>query len=138
MSRTTRALGAMIVAAGFHASAAQAQSVTGRWDGTATTQQGGQAITVTLDSASEGWKGTASSDVGGTQPLFGITIKGDTVSFSLAIQSATVAMQGTLSADRKTMNGFIWVDGNDAGTFRVARAAAPAKPPAKTPTHTIF
>lgn len=130
MTRTARTIGAMtLLALAVHGRTAQAQSVAGRWDGTATTQQGPQSVTVTLDSTAKGWEGTASSDMVGTAPLFNISIKADTVTFSLSVQSATVAMQGMLSADRKTLNGNIWVDGNDAGTFRFTKAAAPAKPP---------
>ena len=128
MNTTARMVGAMIVAAGIHATVAGAQSAVGRWDGTATTQQGAQSISIQLDSAAEGWKGSATSDAGGTTPLFGITVKGDTVTFSLSVQGTDVGLQGTMSGDRKTMNGYIWIQGNEAGSFKVTHAA-PAKPP---------
>jgi hypothetical protein len=131
MKKVTPMLGALMLATGIHATPAQAQSVAGRWEGSATTQQGAQGVSVVLDSTASGWKGSATSDAVGTAELFNISMKGDTVTWSLTVQAATVGMQGTLTADRKTMNGYIWVDGNDAGTFTFKRAAAaPAKPPA--------
>jgi hypothetical protein len=131
MNKVTRMIGALMLAAAIHATAAQAQSVAGRWDGSATTQQGAQGVSIVLDSAASGWTGTATSDAVGTAQLFNISVKGDTATWSLTVQTATVGMQGTLSADRKTMTGNIWIDGNDAGTFSLKRAAAaPAKPPA--------
>ncbi len=133
MNTTSRMIGALVAAAALHAAPAAAQSVAGRWDGTVTTQQGPQNVTLTFDSTAAGWQGTATSDMAGSVPLFNIALKGDTVSFALSVQSMTISMAGALTADRKTLNGYLWMDGADAGTFKFMHAApaAPAKPPTR-------
>jgi hypothetical protein len=121
-------LATAVVIAGTIGHAASAQSLVGRWDGTSNTQQGKTAVTFTFDSVATGWKGSWTSDSYGSGPMTVVELKKDTVSFSFAIENTSIDMQGTLNADRKVLTGYIWVAGNDAGTFQVTRFV-----PAKTP-----
>lgn len=129
MTKIARMAALIAFGAGIHGTAAQAQSVAGRWDGASTTQQGRSGLTITLDSAAAGWKGSWNSEGYGGGPLAGISMKADTVWFSISIQNTSVDMQGTLSADKKTMTGYIWVANADAGTFSLKRYEAPKPPP---------
>jgi hypothetical protein len=129
MTSTSRMIGALILAAGFHATASHAQSVVGKWEGIATTPQGGQPVTVTLDSSAAGWKGTATSDMGGTVDIYNIGVKADTVKFSLDVQGTTIGMLGLLTVDRKVLNGYIYADGSEVGTFKFTHAAVAADKP---------
>lgn len=128
MTTITNIVAAAILVAGLHAPVAGAQSVVGQWNGTTTTQQGTLSVTFTFDSLAAGWKGSWASESYGAGPLNGVGLKADTVNFSLNIENTVIEMQGTLSPDRKSMSGYIWVGGNDGGTFKVTRAE-PAKAP---------
>jgi hypothetical protein len=113
----------LALAAGLHGRTAFAQSAAGTWDGTVTTQQGPQPTTVTIDSTAAGWKGTLLAPMfnGQAMPFSSVVVKGDTLSLTLPVQSGTALMRGVVAADRKTLSGQLWFDGNDAGTFSFTR-----------------
>jgi hypothetical protein len=129
MIRFKHLAAAAAVAVCASGSVAHAQSLVGRWDGSTNTQQGKTTVTFTFDSVAAGWKGSWSSDNFGSGAMSVVELKKDTVSFSFAIQTTSVDMQGTLGPDHKTITGFIWVGGQDAGTFQVTRFVEKTSPP---------
>jgi hypothetical protein len=133
MMKITHLVAAGVLAVGVTTSAARAQSLVGRWDGSTNTQQGKTPVTFTFDSTATGWKGSWNADAFGSGPMSVVEIKKDTVSFSFAIQTTAIDMQGTFGADHKTITGYIWVGGQDGGTFAVTRFVA--KPPPTTTRH---
>ena len=133
MKHIARMAAAAITIASLNAGAALAQSHAGTWEGTVTTQQGGQPATVTLDSTATGWQGSVLAPMfqGQAMPFSSVSVKGDTVSMTMNVQNASVGMRGLVATDTHQLNGRVWVDGNEVGSFTFTRkvAAPSANPP---------
>lgn len=125
-----------IAAAAFATNTIGAQAapsaLVGKWEGTIYAQGMQIPVVITLDSTSAGWKG--SFLVAMLNPnaigIASVTVKGDTVSLQLPEEGMGAFFQGLLSADKKTLNGMVAVQGDNSSTFQVTKAAAD-KPPAK-------
>lgn len=106
------------------AAAAPSKSIKGTWVGFANTQNGNQPVTIVFDSTADGWVGATVAPQMQSDSLYleGVKMKGDTVTFSLNIQGTGVGF--FLNHNGNRMNGDVWVNGQSAGTMRLARAGS--------------
>lgn len=116
------------------ASPVLAQSKRGTWEGTAYTGNSSQPVTLSLDSTATGWTGSAGAPEtqGGSIPLTGITVKGDTLSFNLNVNGSAIYIGGLVTGNK--FSARIWADNNEVGTMELTRKAegSTAKPLSRT------
>jgi hypothetical protein len=120
------------IAAATHEAAAQSKR--GVWSGSSNTQQGTQAFTVVLDSATGGWKGAAIAPqtTGDSLRLVDVSVRADTVEFGIPVNGVTVYVSGLVVGDK--LSGQIWMQNTSVGTVQLTRKAPNAdKPPADKP-----
>ncbi len=130
-----RAAGATaLIASALSVHAAGAQSIVGKWEGNVTAQGQTIPVVITFDSTAAGWTGTLLIAALRPDPIMiaTVSVKKDTVSMQLPEDGMSAFIQGLLTADRKTLNGMVAVQGDNSGTFQVTKVAtakpAPAKP----------
>jgi hypothetical protein len=126
-------IGALACLAVLAASPAAAQDITGKWDMTVSTAQGGRQVELTLRKEGEKIVGQLSSEQG-TVPV-SATLKEKAVTLTLSVQTQNGALDITLSGtvDGDTMGGTADFGGRGQGEWSATRAAAaaaetPAKP----------
>jgi hypothetical protein len=111
---------------------AQASPLVGKWEGTIYAQGQQIAVVITLDSAAAGWTGSMLVAMLNPSPIgMTVTVKKDTVSMQLPEEGMSAFLQGLLAPDKKTLAGYVAVQGDNSSTFSVTKAAPAA--PAKTP-----
>jgi len=119
--------------------AASASSIlAGKWEGNIFVQGMQIPVVILLDSASAGWSGSLVITMFNPAPITmaSVVVKQDTVSMTMPEEGMGAFFQGVLSADKKTLNGMLAVQGDNSGSFQVTKAAAAAKPtPALGPKH---
>ncbi len=111
-----------------------AQSLIGKWEGMLYAQGQSIPVVITLDSTAAGWSGTLLVAQLKPDPIViaTVSIKKDTVTMQLPEDGMNAFIQGLLTADRKTLNGMVAVQGDNSGTFQVTKTPMAAKPaPAK-------
>ena len=115
--------------------AGQPATIVGRWEGNIFAQGMQIPVVITLDSAAAGWSGTLL--VAMLNPnaitMASVVVKKDTVSMTLPEEGMGAFLQGLVSADKKTLNGMLAVQGDNSGSFQVTKvvAGAASKPPEK-------
>ena len=113
-------------------------SVAGKWEGNLFVQGMQIPVVIMLDSASAGWSGSLLITMFNPAPITmaAVVVKQDTVSMTMPEEGMGAFFQGVLSADKKTLNGMVAVQGDNSGSFQLTKAAAPAKPaPGLGPRH---
>ena len=112
---------------------AMASPFVGKWEGTIYAQGMQIPVVITLDSTSTGWSGSLLVAMLNPSALAisSVTVKADTLSMQLPEEGMGAFFQGLLSADKKTVNGMVAVQGDNSSTFQVTKAAPAAKPEAK-------
>lgn len=113
---------------------AKASPLIGRWEGTIYAQGMQIPAVITIDSTSSGWSGSLLVAMLNPSPIAiaSVVVKGDTVSMTMPEEGMGAFFQGLLSADKKTLNGMVAVQGDNSSTFQVTKAApAAAKSPAQ-------
>ena len=112
--------------------AGQPSTIIGRWEGNIFAQGMQIPVVITLDSAAAGWSGTLL--VAMLNPnainMASVVVKKDTVSMTLPEEGMGAFLQGLVSADKKTLNGMLAVQGDNSGSFQVTKVMA-VKPPEK-------
>ena len=121
-------VGAQTMAAATPASATSI--LAGKWEGNIFVQGMQIPVVITLDSAAAGWRGSLLVAMLNPAPITmaSVIVKQDTVSMTMPEEGMEAFFQGILSADKKTLNGMLSVQGDNSGSFQVTKAAAPAKP----------
>lgn len=130
--RVSLAASLVASAMAFNTAGAQASTLIGKWEGNIFAQGQQIAVVITLDSATAGWTGTLLVAQLNPAPITMATVvvKKDTVSMTLPEEGMNAFLQGLLSADKKTLNGMVAVQGDNSGSFQVTKAATAAvKPP---------
>lgn len=102
---------------------APATPLKGTWVGFTDGPQGHSNVTIVFDST--GTDGLFGSMVipdltRDSIPLEAVKLKADTLSFGISVQGTPVGMKGLRSGNLYT--GEIWVQGNNYGTIKIARA----------------
>lgn len=110
-----------------------ASPLIGKWEGTIYAQGMQIPAVITLDSTSTGWSGSLLVAMLNPSPIViaSVVVKGDTVSMTMPEEGMGAFFQGLLSADKKTLNGMVAVQGDNSSTFQVTKAAPAAKSPAQ-------
>ena len=110
---------------------AQSSALAGKWEGNIFAQGQQIAVVITLDSAAAGWSGTLLVAMMNPSPInmASVVVKKDTVSMTLPEEGMGAFLQGLLSADKKTLNGMLAVQGDNSGSFQVTKVVGAAKSP---------
>ncbi len=121
------------------ATATSAPSIfVGKWEGNLFVQGMQIPVVMMLDSAAAGWSGNLLVAMLNPSPITMalVVVNKDTVSMTMPEEGMGAFFQGVLSADKKTLNGMLAVQGDNSGSFQVTKAAAAAKPaPGISPKH---
>ena len=106
------------------AASADAQRLTGTWEGMAV----GRQVTLTIDSTAAGWHGSVlvPSLLSDAFPATRIVVAGDSVTLDLPEQARNALLRGILLDEGTRFDGRVVVDGADAGEFRLAKRGTPA------------
>lgn len=104
--------------------------VAGKWEGSIFVQGMQIPVVITLDSAAAGWSGSLLVAMLNPAPITmaSVVVNKDTVSMTMPEEGMGAFFQGVLSADKKTLNGMLAVQGDNSGSFQVTKAAPAAKP----------
>ena len=145
--RVSLAVSLVASAVAFDAVGAQTSAATpaaapsilaGKWEGNIFVQGMQIPVVILLDSAAAGWSGSLVITMFNPAPIAmaSVVVKKDTVSMTMPEEGMGAFFQGVLSADKKTLNGMLAVQGDNSGSFQVTKAGAPAKPaPGLGPKH---
>lgn len=112
---------------------AQGSPIIGKWEGNIFVQGQQIPVVITLDSASAGWSGSLLVAQLNASPIAmaSVVVSKDTVSMTMPEAGMNAFLQGLLSADKKSLNGMLAVNGNNSSSFQVTKVIVPAV--AKTP-----